>query len=386
MARGVLIVDDADINREILHMFFQEQYKIFEAADGEEAIAQIKKNYNEISLILLDQMMPKKSGMEVLEFMRHAELLDRIPVIMITGDTNDQLAVKAYEYAVADIIYKPFNHDIVLRRCKNIIELYEARKEMEKRLAERTRDLRRSQEQLEKHSEFLLNALGSVVEFRSHESPEHIQRVKDVTRVLLKYVQQHYPEYGITDRQAKMIVDATGLHDLGKIAVPDSILNKPKKLTREEYAVIKRHTVDGCEILEQFKSLDTEFFKYCYEICRWHHEKYDGNGYPDRLVGEQIPIWSQVVCMADCFDAMVSRRAYKEPFAVEKASKMIKDGDCGVFSPKLLDCLELAYYDLNQLVEGYNYIESRGPNGNVETQKEREDRQFEERKRARKKI
>ena len=377
MNRAILIVDDAEMNRDILRMFFEEQYTIYEAADGDEAIKQIDLHSSELSLILLDQIMPKKNGIEVLDYMKRAELIDYIPVIMITGDTDDEVAVQAYEYSAADIIYKPFNQEIIMRRSQNLIEQYENRNRMEQLLDERTRELRESQEKLAKNNEFLINALGSVVEFRSLESGEHIQRVKGFTKILLKYVQNNYPEYNLTDSQINMISSAAALHDVGKIAVPDAVLNKPGKLTYEEFNIIKRHTIYGCQILEQFKQDDSEFYKYCYDICRWHHEKYDGNGYPDRLSGENIPIWSQVVAVADCFDALVSKRVYKGSYPVEKAMDMINNGECGAFSDKIMDCFDLARYDFVQAVQNseFTYTNVRRPSRNVETIEESKARQ-----------
>ena len=377
MNRAILIVDDAEMNRDILRMFFEEQYTIYEAADGDEAIKQIDLHSSELSLILLDQIMPKKNGIEVLDYMKRAELIDYIPVIMITGDTDDEVAVQAYEYSAADIIYKPFNQEIIMRRSQNLIEQYENRNRMEQLLDERTRELRESQEKLAKNNEFLINALGSVVEFRSLESGEHIQRVKGFTKILLKYVQNNYPEYNLTDSQINMISSAAALHDVGKIAVPDAVLNKPGKLTYEEFNIIKRHTIYGCQILEQFKQDDSEFYKYCYDICRWHHEKYDGNGYPDRLSGENIPIWSQVVAVADCFDALVSKRVYKDSYPVEKAMDMINNGECGAFSDKIMDCFDLARYDFVQAVQNseFTYTNVRRPSRNVETIEESQARQ-----------
>ena len=377
MNRAILIVDDAEMNRDILRMFFEEQYTIYEAADGDEAIKQIDLHSSELSLILLDQIMPKKNGIEGLDYMKRAELIDYIPVIMITGDTDDEVAVQAYEYSAADIIYKPFNQEIIMRRSQNLIEQYENRNRMEQLLDERTRELRESQEKLAKNNEFLINALGSVVEFRSLESGEHIQRVKGFTKILLKYVQNNYPEYNLTDSQINMISSAAALHDVGKIAVPDAVLNKPGKLTYEEFNIIKRHTIYGCQILEQFKQDDSEFYKYCYDICRWHHEKYDGNGYPDRLSGENIPIWSQVVAVADCFDALVSKRVYKDSYPVEKAMDMINNGECGAFSDKIMDCFDLARYDFVQAVQNseFTYTNVRRPSRNVETIEESKARQ-----------
>ncbi len=347
----ILIADDEEINREVLKVIFEEQYQIIEAVDGEQAMEALEQYNEEIVLILLDLLMPNKSGMDVLDFMTKKGYMDSIPVIMITGEATDSSDEKAYEYGVSDIIYKPFAPKVVMRRAMNIIELFAHRMDLEKKLEKRTRQLRESKEKLEKSNEFLINALSSVVEYRSLESGEHIRRVKYFTKILLKYLRRYYPEYKMTEDQAKLIVDASALHDLGKIAIPDNILLKPGRLTREEFEEMKKHTTYGCEMLEQFKQEDTDFYRYCYDICRHHHERYDGNGYPDKLKGEEIPIWAQIVSIVDVYDALVTERVYKKPYAVDEAVRMIFDGECGVFSDKILECFRLAKYDLFQATE-----------------------------------
>jgi putative two-component system response regulator len=270
---------------------------------------------------------------------------------MITGESTDESDEKAYEYGASDIIYKPFAPNVVMRRAKNIIELYERRINMEIELDKRTKELVESKIKLEKNNDFLINALSSVVEFRSLESGEHINRVRYFTKMFLKYIMDFYPKYGITEKQAALIVNASALHDIGKIAIPDSILLKPGRLTPEEFEEMKKHTIYGCEILEKFHQDDNEFFKYSYEICRYHHERYDGNGYPDKLKGDKIPIWAQVVSIVDVFDALVSKRVYKEAYAVEEAERMIIRGECGVFSPEIIDCFQLAKPELRAATE-----------------------------------
>jgi putative two-component system response regulator len=231
------------------------------------------------------------------------------------------------------------------------MELYEHRISIEVELENRTKELVESQRKLEQNNEFLINALSSVVEFRSLESGEHINRVRYFTKLFLKYIMQFYPKYGITEKQAQLIVSASALHDIGKIAIPDSILLKPGRLTASEFEEMKKHTIYGCEILDKFKQEDNEFFRYCYDICRYHHERYDGNGYPDKLKGNQIPIWAQVVSIVDVFDALVSKRVYKQAYPVQEAEAMIMRGECGVFSPDLLDCFKLAKQELRHAIE-----------------------------------
>ena len=338
----LLIVDDVDINREMLKFIFEEQFEILEAEDGDMAIQIIEEKNEQLALMFLDVIMPGKSGLDVLEYMVEKEYMEYIPVIIITGDASVDTELKAYEYGASDIVYKPFTPKVVMRRAMNIIELFSHRIDIEKKLEKRTRQLRESREKLKRNNEFLINALSSVVEFRSLESGEHIQRVKYYTGVLLKYLVQHYPEYGLTDEDVELIVNASALHDLGKIAIPDSILLKPGRLTNDEFEAIKTHTIYGCELLENFKQEENDFYRYCYEICRYHHERYDGKGYPDKLLGDEIPIWAQVVSVADVYDALVSKRVYKAPYAVTEAARMIADGECGTFSPQILDCFGLA--------------------------------------------
>lgn len=338
----ILIADDAEVNRSLLSLIFAEQYEVIEARDGEETLEMIETHRDKLAVIFLDLVMPKATGLDVLKFMSLKGYIDIIPVIMITGESTDETDEKAYEYGASDIIYKPFAPKVVMRRTKNIVELFEGRRNIEMELEKRTKELVASQEELEKSNAFLINALSSVVEFRSLESGEHIERVKCFTKILMKYLMANFPEYGITKDDARLIVNASALHDIGKIAIPDNILLKPGKLTPFEFEEMKKHTVYGCEILERFKQNDNDFYRYCYEICRHHHERYDGNGYPDKLVGEDIPIWAQIVSIVDVYDALVSPRVYKTPYAFNEAIRMIFEGECGVFSQKILDCFDLA--------------------------------------------
>ena len=318
----LLIADDIDINREMLKFIFEEQFDIIEAGDGETAIQLLEEKNEQIVLVFLDVVMPCKSGLDVLEYMVEQGFMDCIPVIIITGEASVDTELKAYEYGASDIVYKPFTPKVVMRRAMNIIELFSHRIDIERKLEKRTRQLRESREKLKRNNDFLINALSSVVEFRSLESGEHIQRVKYYTSVLLKYLAEFYPEYGLTEEDIELIISASALHDLGKIAIPDSVLLKPGKLTKEEFEEMKKHTVYGCELLENFRQEGDDFYRYCYEICRHHHERYDGKGYPDGLSGEEIPISAQIVSIADVYDALVSKRVYKAPFEVPEAARL----------------------------------------------------------------
>ena len=347
----ILIVDDEEINRSILRGLFEDDYEVLEAENGREAIDQLDNNTN-IVLILLDVVMPVMSGFRVLEYMKEQEVLMKIPVILITGETILDSDDLAYSYGVADVMHKPFYPHIVRRRAKNIIELYQNKHYMEERLKEQEQEIRAQEKKLRENNEFMIDALSSVVEFRNLESGEHVRRVKYFTRIMLKYLMKYFPKYNLTAEQIDEIARASAVHDIGKIGIPDSILLKPGRLTPEEFEIMKTHTTIGCDVLEKFcKNQDEEFYRYCYEICRYHHERWDGNGYPDHLVGDEIPISSHIVAIADVYDALVSPRVYKAAYANNIAYDMILNGECGQFSPDVIECFKLAKEDFFNIVE-----------------------------------
>ena len=347
----ILIVDDMEVNRGILENLFQDEYDIVQATNGKEAISQIEA-HGDFALILLDIIMPEMDGFGVLDYMKSKDLIQHLPVILITSETVRNSEDRAYAYGIADVIHKPFYPDIVKRRAANIIELYQNKHNMEVRLKEQEIEILSQQKKIQDNNEFMIDALSSMVEFRSSETGEHIRRIKYFTRILLKYLEKYFPKYGLTKAQIDAIARASALHDIGKIGIPDAILLKPARLTPEEFEVIKTHPAIGCDILEKFrKSQSDEFYRYCYEICRWHHERWDGNGYPDHLVGEEIPICAQVVAIADVYDALVSPRVYKSVYANNIAFDMIMGGECGLFSPDMLECFGLAKVDFFNVVE-----------------------------------
>lgn len=341
----ILIVDDEELNRVILGGIFVKEYDILEAANGQEAIKQIENN-QDIILILLDVVMPVMNGFAFLEYMHTHNYLDKFPVIMITAEDALDSEEQAYSYGIADVMHKPFYPHIVKRRAHNIIQLSQNQHEMERRLKEQEQAIRAQEKKIREGNEFVIDALGSVVEFRSLETGEHVRRIKYFTRLLLKHFMMAFPQYGMTNQQMDEIVRASALHDIGKIGIPDAILLKPgpARLTAEEFEIMKTHTTIGCDILERFckDQEQNEFYRYCYEICRWHHERWDGGGYPDHLVGDQIPISAQIVAIADVYDALVSPRVYKSAYANNIAYDMILNGECGQFSPDVLECFKLA--------------------------------------------
>lgn len=345
MKDKILVVDDLELNRELLSDILTEDYDILMAEDGVQAIQMLDALQNEISIVLLDLQMPNLDGFGVLAAMREHHLLEHIPVLVITGEQSTVIESECFQLGVSDFIHKPFEPSLVRMRVKNIVDLFTYKKSLEDKVAMQTKTLREQYHLLEVQATKLketniriIDILGMVVEFRNLESGEHIKRVKGFTEILAKQFMKDYPEYGLTDHTIEMIVSSSSLHDVGKIAIPDNILLKPGRLTNEEFECMKSHTVKGCEVLNSIEGVwEDEYQKYAYEICRHHHERFDGRGYPDGLKGDDIPISAQLVSVADVYDALVSERCYKKAFEKPQAAQMIINGECGVFSPKILD-------------------------------------------------
>lgn len=357
MREKVLIVDDIELNREILAVALGDQYDIVQAADGERTIEILKNDNGDISAMLLDLIMPNVDGYAVLDYMKNTGLIDRIPVIVISAESTRDVEVKCLDMGVSDFVRKPFDSVTVRRRVKNAADLFMYKNHLEDKVKLQTRDLREKNkllqaqaEKIRETNEKIVDVLGTVVEYRNLESGEHIKRVKGFTRILAEKAAEKYPEYGLTQDKIEVIVSASALHDVGKISIKDSVLLKPGKLTTDEFEYMKTHTTKGCEILTQIAGTWSEDYeKVSYEICRHHHEGYDGKGYPDGLVGEEIPISAQLVSIADVYDALVSERVYKKAIAKDKAFQMILDGECGTFSPRLIECFKESRQDFEKL-------------------------------------
>lgn len=359
MRDKVLIVDDEETNREILKLMLEDEYKIVLAEDGEEALGIIGQQQAEIAVVLLDLIMPKKDGFEVLEVLKKNRWMDNMAVLIISGDSSVDTEARCFDYGISDFIKKPFDNNLVRQRVRNIVELFLYKNHLEDKIEEQTEVLRKQYKLLHKQAEELrenkfkiIDILGTVVEYRNLESGEHINRVKGFTKILAEEMMREYPEYGLRAADVEMISSAAALHDIGKIAIPDHILLKPGKLTKEEFEVMKAHTTKGCEILDSVEGAwDEEYGRVSYEICRHHHERHDGRGYPDGLKGDEIPISAQLVSVADVYDALVTERVYKSAFSKEEAFSMIQKGECGTFSPKLLKCFENVRKDFEELAD-----------------------------------
>lgn len=329
----ILIVDDAEINRSMLADMLSDQYAILEAANGVEAISILEKQHAEISLVLLDIMMPEMNGFEVLSLMNKSEWLSSVPVIMISAETSSAYIDQAYDMGATDYISRPFDEKTVQRRAKNTIMLYAKQKMLEGMVTEQIIEK-------ERNNFLMVEILSNIVEFRNGESGLHVLHIRTITELLLRHLVQMTGQYALPPAQIALIVNASSLHDIGKISIPESILNKPGKLTPEEFEIMKTHSAIGAQILENAPCRQNEeLIQVARDICRWHHERYDGRGYPDGLKGEEIPISAQVVSLADVYDALTNERIYKPAYSHETAMRMILNGECGAFHPVLLQCL-----------------------------------------------
>lgn len=339
----VLIVDDAEMNRAILTAILGNDYEILEAENGRECMQLLQKYRTGISVILLDIVMPVMNGFAVLGEMARQGMIDDIPIIMISSADSDDVIRQAYELGVTDYISRPFDAKVVYRRVVNAIKLYAKQRRLVSMVTKQIVEK-------EKNDNMLIDILSHIVEFRNTESGLHVLHMKQLTEVLLSELVQKTDMYHLDAAKRDLIVTASALHDIGKIAIPEEILNKPGRLTKEEFEIMKTHTTIGSEMLDKIEGYgDEPLVRTAYAICRWHHERYDGHGYPDGLVGEQIPISAQIVALADVYDALVSERSYKKAFSHETAVQMILNGECGTFNPLILDCLRSAADKIPQI-------------------------------------
>ena len=331
----ILIADDSEINRALLKEILGDGYDYLEAEDGAAAV-ELMRQRTDISLLLLDLMMPGMDGFDVLRVMKYHAWLDEIPVIVISATEDTANIERAYDLGVTDYIRRPFERIMVLRRVKNVLMLYAKQKRLTRLVTDQVYEK-------EHNSVLMISILSHVVEFRNSESGLHVLHIRTLTDLLLHRLVQKTNRYQLDESDIARISTASALHDIGKIVIPEEILNKPGRLTAEEFAIIKNHTVAGAQMLQdlgQSIARDEPLLQVAHAICRWHHERWDGNGYPDRLKGDEIPIAAQVVALADVYDALTSERCYKHAYDHDTALRMILNGECGAFNPLLLDCLQ----------------------------------------------
>ncbi len=329
----LLIIDDSEINREILSTILEDEYEILEAPGGREGIAMLENYGRGIAVVLLDIVMPQMSGFEVLSRMERSGWIDDIPVIMISSEDSDEVVLHAYELGASDYINRPFDVRVVRHRVGNVMRLYAKQRRLNMMLAQRFYEH-------ERDSRMMIDIIGGAMELRNGESGPHVRHIRVLTEILLDRLAQRTDNYKLDVGERATIAMASALHDIGKLAIDDKILNKPGRLTPEEFEVMKTHAPLGADMLKNLGQYeDSALVKTAMEICRWHHERYDGGGYPDGLKGDAIPISAQVVSLADVYDALTSERVYKAAVPHDEAIRMILDGKCGAFNPLLITCL-----------------------------------------------
>lgn len=358
----ILIIDDDDISRTILADIFRNEYKILEAGNGKEGIDLLRKNAHSIAVVLLDYTMPVMDGFQMLEYLEKRKLLTLLPFVMITSEGSPEFEKKGYEYGVVSYIKKPFNGEVIKQLVENVLYFFQYKLRLEvtvkgqaEKLSKQNDILRKQAAQLRHMNEVMIDALSSIVEFRNLESEQHVKRVRALCICLGTCVMNLYPEYELTPEKVDMIGRASGLHDIGKIVIPDNIILKPGKLTEDEFEVIKSHTTKGAEMIKKVLHLEDQVFcDYAYEIARHHHEKYDGSGYPDGQKGEEISVAAQIVALVDIYDALTSKRVYKAAYSTERAYQTVINGQRGMFSPKILKAFAEVRPEFEKLVKKYS--------------------------------
>ena len=350
MGNTILVVDDMKFNRFILRSQLAEDYEIAEATNGKEALDYIEEHLDEVCAVMLDLVMPVMSGVEFLKEAAVKGYQDIFPIVIVTAEQELDLVQECFDYGISDFIRKPINTEFVNSRVNRLVQLYRDKNtykaQAQKNVTTVSNQYKMLQAQaarLQETNNRITRLFGTIVEYRNLEVGNHVARVEAYCRILAMYVKEEYPEYGLTKQQVEAIATTSALHDIGKLMIPDSILMKPGKLTNEEFEVIKSHSIYGFDVLESVGDVwGEEYTRIAREITRWHHEKYDGKGYPDGLVGEDIPISAQIVSLADCYDSLTTDSVFREAYSLEEAYHMIRKGNCGVFSPKLLRVFEKA--------------------------------------------
>ncbi len=331
----ILVIDDDEINRGILDNLFSAFYRVEEAENGRIGLEKIRTDPEGYCAVLLDVVMPEMDGLEVLRALQAAELLEKIPVFLITAEASDATMKEAYRLGVMDVISKPVVPYVVLRRVNSVVELFRAWKRLGNVVERQQSELLVQAQKIIDLNQGMIESLAVAIEFRNGESGQHVRRIHDITKSLLSDTDLGA---GLSKEQIQQIAQASIMHDVGKIAIPDAILNKPGRLTPEEFEIMKTHTTQGGFLLEKIPQLrENGVYHYAYDIARHHHERWDGRGYPDGLKGDEISLGAQIVSLADVYDALSCKRVYKDAFPRERVLQMIRDGECGVFNPELLD-------------------------------------------------
>lgn len=351
MNSTILIIEDVELNRVLLKQMFEQEYQIVEKENGKLGIEYLKEHLEEIAIVLLDVKMPVMDGYQVMEYMKKNGWMTHIPVILITDDEEGNAMERGYGLGATDVIFKPFRRHIVIQRVNNVIELYRHKNHLEEMVKRQTEELSRQYEKLREHHEHLIEVMHDIIEYRHTEASKHIKYVQGYTSILLHHFACLYPKSKMTEEKINMIVQATQMHDVGKITLPDSLISRQGRLSDFEMDMLKEHTTKGERIMQVMTEFEREEYQeICRNVCLYHHEKYDGRGYPFGLKKDRIPIEAQIVALADMYDALVNSPARKEIETKEEAYSMLLSGSCGVLSPKMKACLESAKEELEAYV------------------------------------
>ncbi len=353
----ILIVDDMESNRMILTEIFQKDYQILQAEGTAQTLQLLQTYHGETAAVLLDWHLSGEDGSQVLENMKKKGWLGHIPVLIVTAEHSMEVEKRCIQMGASDLIRKPFDPDVVKNRVYNSISLYQHKNQMEQKVQEQSQILQKQYsvmkiqaEKLKKANEKMIDIVCNILERNYPEFLDNVQIMREISRIIGKKVQQNYPEYKLTDENVEIIAELSSLRDIGKLLISDHVLYKPAKLTKEEAEYMKSHTAKGCEILKMMKDLQTpEYHRISMEICLYHHERYDGKGYPEGLKGDEIPISAQIVSVVDAYHALISERVYKRAYSREEAYYMILGGECGIFSPKIMECFRMSRKEIEEI-------------------------------------
>lgn len=339
--KTILIVEKDGKERQKLNQFLMLEYDIVLADDGRQALSEVQKRRNELAAVILDWEISAVSAYQFLQVMHTKGMIKEIQVFVTSREADFEIDSKICGLGARGVIYRPYSEVVVRRQILDCLKEAEERSRLQEEVKENKRLVEESQKKLDAFYDNLLDAIGTVMEYRVSESDRHVKRIKGFSRIMAVAYRNQFPDSGLNESEINRIVRGSVIHDIGKVAIPDAILLNPAKLTEDEQQIMRSHTTRGEEVMQLLKDVqDEEQFRVSCEICRWHHERYDGGGYPDGLEGDEIPISAQIVSIVDVYDELVSERIFKKPYDKETAYRMIMEGKCGVFSPKLLQCFE----------------------------------------------
>lgn len=349
----LLIVEDVELNRALLHQMFCDDFQIAEAKNGKEALEYLELHQREVAIVLLDVKMPVMDGYTVMEHMKEKQWLSHIPVVLITSDGEGDAMERGYQLGSIDVIFKPFKRHVVVQRVYNIVELYRHKNYLEEMVAKQTEELNRQYTRLQGHYEHLTEVIKDIVLYRNTESFEHTAYVREYSKILATHYQKLFPKSKMTKEMVEMIARAAAMHDVGKITMPDSLITRQGRLSDTEMEMLREHTIKGGELVRVMVEFESEeFCDICYNVCMYHHERYDGSGYPKGLKKDKIPVEAQLVGLADMYDILVHCDTNKEIFSESKAYYMLMNGVCGELAPRMKQCLESAREELEAYVLG----------------------------------